>query len=528
MKNFIKTKRFKIIGYALFTFFCVLVFALSIRGLAGNPNLSDLNKLSWKDNGPLELSPERGRYALTYAIVELHQLNFTPDLARFAAPDVGYENGKYVSLFDPGVSFLIIPGYIIGKMFGYAQVGTFAVIALFALMNLFLIQKIAKRLGAHPLAGLIAGLAFVFATPAFAYSVTLYQHHISTFLILLSLYLLISFDTLWSLAIIWILCGLSVSIDYPNFFMMLPIGIAALGRVLIVKSEQNKININVSLPRIFSMMSIILPMIFFLWVNNASYGNPLQLAGTVDRSLGVNANGTPQLESAAVLQRLKSTGQPAVLPQKSALGSFDSRLIMQGFYIHFISPDRGMLYYTPIMFFGIAGLLFAIKKKTRYVWLLTAIIGFNILLYSMWDDPYGGWAFGSRYLIPTYAILSIFIALLLKKITKYNLLLLLFFAVFSYSVGINTLGAITSNRNPPQIEAAALAKISGKDQPYTYIRNFNLLNADISKSVFFLTVADNYITAWSYYTYLTSFIIIVSSVLIMSLKKVMKGDTYEL
>src|SRR5207237_1298615 len=102
-----------------------------------------------------------------------------------------------------------------------------------------------------------------------------------------------------------------------------------------------------------------------------------------------------------------------------------------------------------------------------------------ILLYSMWDDPYGGWAFGSRYLIPTYAILSIFMALLLKRIAKYNILLLLFFAVFTYSVGINTLGAITSNRNPPQVEAVALERASGKAQPYTYIRNFNVLNQDI-------------------------------------------------
>src|SRR6185437_9390999 len=149
-------------------------------------------------------------------------------------------------------------------------------------------------------------------------------------------------------------------------------------------------------------------------------------------------------------------------------------------------------------------------RKVPYVWLMTAIIGFDILLYSMWDDPYGGWAFGSRYLIPAYSILAIFIALLLQKIAKKNILLLLFFAVFSYSVGVNTLGAITSNRNPPKVEAVALAKVSGKEQPYTYVRNFNILNQDISKSAFFETLAGNFVTAWNYYTYLTSFIVIVS------------------
>ncbi len=528
MKQFLKSKKFKIIAYFLFSVFLAIVLTFSVRGLPGNPTLTQLNTLAWKDNGPFELSPERGRFALTYALVELKQYSFPPDLARFAAPDVGFYHGHYVSLFAPGVSFIVIPGYILGKMVGFAQVGTFAVIALFAVFNVFLIRAIATRLGAHPLAGLIGGLAFLFATPAFAYSVTLYQHHISTFLILASLYLLIRFNTFWSLALIWIMCGLSISVDYPNFFMMLPIGVAGIGHMFLVKKDHSKVHLRISFPKMLSILSIVFPILFFLGFNYASFGNPLQLAGTVDRALVVNTNGTPQLESTLVLKRLKEAGQPAIVPQKSALGSFNNRLIMQGFYIHFLSPDRGILYYTPIMFFGIVGLFFAIRKRMPFTWLLVAIIGFNILLYSMWDDPYGGWAFGSRYLIPTYAILSIFIALLLKRIAKYNLMLLLFFAFFSYSAGINTLGAITSNRNPPKVEAVALAKASGKDQPYTYVRNFNVLNQDISKAVYFETVAARYVTAWNYYIYLTSFIVIVSGVLIMSLKRVLKGFSYEL
>ena len=179
--------------------------------------------------------------------------------------------------------------------------------------------------------------------------------------------------------------------------------------------------------------------------------------------------------------------------------------------------------FTPIMIFGIAGLCFAIKRGDKYVALMTAIIAFDVLLYSMWGDPYGGWSFGSRYLIPTYAILAIYLATILRRIAKYNLLLLFFFAVFSYSVGVNTLGAITSNRNPPQVETQALEKASGKDQPYTYIRNFNLLNIDTSKSIVFDSFAVNYVSAWGYYSYLTSFILIVSAFLIISLKTLVKG-----
>ncbi len=528
MRDFIKSKRFKVIGYILFTLFCAIVLTLSIRGLSGNPNVTELNRLAWKDNGPLELSPERGRYALTYAIVETHKLSLSPAIARFSAPDVGYLNGKYVSLFAPTVSFIVIPGYLLGKIFGFAQVGAFAVVALFALLNVFLIRAIVVRLGMRSLVGLIAGITFLFGTPAFAYAVTLYEHHISTFIILMSIYLLTRFNSILSLIAIWMLCGLSVSVDYPNFFMMLPIGVATLGRLVFVNQEASRLAFKISLPRVLTIFSIILPLAFFLWFNFASNGSPFLLSGAVDRSLEVKANGAPVLESTVVLQRLKEAGQPAIMPQGTLLNLFNPRDMMNGFYIHFLSPDRGTIMYAPVMLFGVAGLLLAIKRKVKYVSLFVAIIGFNVLLYSMWGDPYGGWSFGSRYLIPSYAILSIFVAYILTQIARYNLLLLLFFVVFTYSVGVNTLGAITSNRNPPQVEAQALVKVSGKDQPYTYIRNFNILNTDTSKAVVFETFAGNYITAWNYYMYLTSFIVIVSAFLIMSLKALSKGRRNEL
>lgn len=528
MKEWFTNKKVKYIAYILFTLFCATVLAFSVRGLPGNPSISDLNHLSWKDNGPLELSPERGRYALTYALAETHKFSFSPDLARFAAPDVGYLNGKYVSLFAPAVSFIVIPGYFLGKLFGIAQVGSFAVISLFALFNIFLIRAIVVRLGMHPLAGLIAGITFLFATPAFAYSVTLYQHHISTAIILLAIYLLIRYNSIWSLIGIWMLCSLSISVDYPNFFMMLPIGVVAFGRTVMVHKETFRFSLKISLLRVLAMLSLLVPLAFFFWFNYSSYGNPFQLSGTVERSIEVKADGSPYLESAVIKKRLKDKGQPQFIPQKSALGSFNSRLIMQGFYIHFFSPDRGLLMYAPVMLFGFAGLALALKRKMKYAGLLIAVIGFNILLYSMWDDPYGGWAFGSRYLIPTYAILSIFIAYLLTRFARYNLILLFFFAIYTYSVSVNTLGAITSNRNPPQVEAVSLAKETGQDEQYTYIRNMNELNANDSKSFVFKAVAKNYISAWNYYFYITSFIIIISAFLLMTLRTVTKGVRHAL
>lgn len=109
-----------------------IVLALTVRGTYGIPNSNELNSQKWIEDGPFELSPERGRFALLYSIVEDKSVHFSESVARFALPDLGYKNGNYVSLFAPGVSFLAIPGYLLGKFFGASQVGAFATSGLFA------------------------------------------------------------------------------------------------------------------------------------------------------------------------------------------------------------------------------------------------------------------------------------------------------------------------------------------------------------------------------------------------------------
>ena len=129
MKNFFLT--------LILTFFCISILALALRGNAGSPNSEELNRNYWSDDGPLELSPERGRYALLYSVLEDKSVHFSLAIARFTTPDLGYVNGKFASLFAPGVSYLVMPGYLLGKYFGYSQVGAFAVIFLFSLAKAF-------------------------------------------------------------------------------------------------------------------------------------------------------------------------------------------------------------------------------------------------------------------------------------------------------------------------------------------------------------------------------------------------------
>jgi hypothetical protein len=238
-----------------------------------------------------------------------------------------------------------------------------------------------------------------------------------------------------------------------------------------------------------------------MWFNFNSYGNPLQLSGTLQTG--------PQAEST---KNETSLSNPA---PRNAFSFFQTRNILYGFYIQFISPDRGIIYYAPVVIFGVMGFVLALKKKAKMTALLASVIGANVLLYSMWGDPWGGWAFGSRYLIPSYALLCIFIALLLTYWRKKILFLIIFLPVVIYSIAVNTLGAITTSAIPPQVEVLNLEKLSGIVQRYTYQRNWEFLLAGNSKSFVYQTFLKHYLSPLQFYQLLTySICILLAGILI--------------
>lgn len=103
----------------------------------------------------------------------------------------------------------------------------------------------------------------------------------------------------------------------------------------------------------------------------------------------------------------------------------------------------------------------------------------NTLLYAMFGDPWGGWSFGSRYMIPSAAVVILFIPFVLTRF-KRNIFIYLFIAgLIIYSIFINTLGAVTTTEIPPKQEAKTLISFI----PYTYEYNLQLLEKNESYSM---------------------------------------------
>lgn len=505
MKKF--KNKINILAIAL-VFFVSIILLVSLRGTSGNPTEEELNLERWKNSGVFELSPERGRFALTYSVVENGSVYFTENIARFADPDVGFHNGEYVSLFAPLLSFISIPGYLIGKYFNVSQVGAFFTVAVFAIANFILLRSIAIRLGAGTVASSLAGLSFIFATPAFAYAVNLYQHHVSTFLMLTGIYALLRFKNFLGPLIVFFIFAAAIPLDYPNVFFLAPIAIYAAYSLFSLKKVRQKIQIEIKPLYILSPLIMVIPIAFFLWFNSASYGNPFQLSGTVNNAEFSDETNITTLVQEEEEEIVEEYGQ------RSAVGFLKTRNILNGFYIHSISPDRGVLVYAPMVIFGILGIILSYRKKVRLYSILVSIVLLNVLVYSMWGDPWGGWAFGSRYLIPSYAILSIFLALLLTYWRKNVIFLLIFTVVFFYASAVNTLGAITTSALPPQVQVLSLEEITGTVQKYTFERNLDFLLTGNSKSFAYNTFFLNFISPFGFYIFLISSIWAVAGLLI--------------
>lgn len=510
------------IKYILMFLFLIIIIALCVRGLPGNPKEEDLLQNKWRADGPFELSPERGRFAITYSLAETKSVYFPVDIARFVVPDLGYVNGHYVSLFAPLVSFVVLPGYIIGKLLGASQVGTFSVISLFGIANFWLIYLIAKKIGAGSIPSIIAGIIFLFASPAFAYAVDLYQHHITTFIILLSIYILSHARKVWHFFALFFLYALGLSLDYPNIFLMFPVMVFTGLSLFEVSKSKYKINIKLNLIKILGVFGVVIPITFFLWFNNASYGSPFTTLGNskIISVKDIDKNGNPAIpEEKKTIENLQNTVQEST---SGIFSYFNTRNFINGFYILLFSPDRGVLVFTPVIFFGILGLIYLIKQNEKYTVILASIFATNLILYAMWGDPSGGWAFGARYLIPSYAILSIFIATVLSKYRKYILFLIPFYLILVYSIAANTLGALTTSAMPPQVESQSLSQLSGREEKYSVDRNWEFINSGKSKSFIFQAWAHNFVTANEYYYIIAGSIILLSSSLLIA--NILKKD----
>ncbi|MBP9819331.1 hypothetical protein KBC79_01185, partial [Candidatus Woesebacteria bacterium] len=194
-----------------------LLFSLAVLALTYKGDDSSFEQASRSSaiGSPFEATNTSSRFALTEAIVENGSFELTEKQARFSAPDLIYVNEKFFSIFTPGVSFLAVPFYLLGKHWMTPEFTTFGLNLVFALLNVLLIIRLTHKLTRSWTASIFAALTFLFATNAHAYALTLTQHHGAIFIMLLGIFAALR-NPGW-LNGFWfgLLCGLGLLFDFP-------------------------------------------------------------------------------------------------------------------------------------------------------------------------------------------------------------------------------------------------------------------------------------------------------------------------
>ncbi|HYK08165.1 MAG TPA: hypothetical protein VEW42_01545 [Candidatus Eisenbacteria bacterium] len=498
----------KIIVTVLLLLGLIPVLLFVVKGDKGNPIYYQKERDN-KFGGPFELSISAGRFALTESIVKYHSLFIPLDLAKFSSPDVAEYKGNYISLFTPGVSFLGIPFYMLGEPFGTPQLSAYFLNVVIALINVFLIAKLSTAFGAKYKVGLLGGVIFLLATNSLAYTSTFTQHHATIMLLLSMLIIALKEPTLSSYFALGTLYGFGLMIDVPNVFILFPIVLYGFFRSIDIKKISSHIQISFKTPIITLFIGTLTLFLLFGYYNYLTTGSYTKIAQFIGQTERFKTHLPPSKSNVvATTDNVNDIKIGLKLP-------FKTRSELFGMYILLFSDERSWIFYCPVVLIGFLGILLAYRKAElrNKTTLIVSVILTNILLYSMFGDPWGGWAFGSRYLLPSAALLC---ALLTVAITRYrrNILFLLVFSLLTlYSLKISLLGALTTIAIPPKIEAIHLIN----PVPYTSQYNQNLINANYTSSLFYRLFLSKIVSVKDYFLALYSYSALVIAALLTTI-----------
>lgn len=494
------------------------LYALTLRGVPGNPAPADFKQKLDQQTQPFELSPERGRYVHLVALAATGRYNLSTELAEAAFPDVGVYNGKFYSFFAPGLPYLALPMYLIGAHFHLAQVGSFAFIALVSMLALWFLFRIAREiLGLPTWAALVAIGIFAFGSTAWSYAITLYQHHVTTFFMVSSLYAVWRYrrggrGSFWWAAFATVDYALALTIDYPNALLLLPVMIYLALSVFTVQRREAKITFGFRTNVFVAVGLFAVVTAVHLYHNQVYFGSWHHLSGGLQSYRFVDPTLDPIKAATAITPQDLNA-------QKNIVGFFKEERLPFSSYTLFISPDRGLLVYAPIFILALFGIWWSYRRRwSMEVAVLLSLITVNVFLYSSWGDPWGGWAYGPRYLIPSMALLSLFIGVAVAQWRRYIWPRIVTWLLFVYSSGVALLGAVTTNAVPPKIEADFL------HSKYNFLFNWDVLRDGRSGSYLYTTYFSAHISLQHYYLLILGFVSLIMLVLLIIIPSLKRHD----
>lgn len=380
---------------------------------------------------PFETSMERGRFAQILSLVKYKSFSVN-SYAAFLSPDIAWYNGNYYPPFPPGVALVSAPFYAMFQHINLGQIGATIPTVLASLATAYLIFTICKHLVMNDENAFFAALIYGAGSVAFAYTVSLSAHPFSALITIMLVWWVLKLtkntNNLRALFFLWFSYGLNFFIDYPNLAITLPF--VLYGTWIAVLPGANK-----STSAALGKKILICVTACALWaIPFVSYNlKRLEIQG-------IDTINTPLSNE--------------MFSQKSYAGRFDITRAWKGAMTLLVSHDRGLFIYSPVLIFGLVGIWLLTRRHPALSIAMFVAILLDVVVYGSFDDPWGGWAFGPRYLIVTIPLWALFAGFAYDALVKNHAWIrYIFLGLLFLSFGINLAGALTTNAIPPSIEA---------------------------------------------------------------------------
>lgn len=481
------------------------LYAGTLRGVKGNVDETTAGSLQ-SPGMPFESSHERAPYALILSIDRYKTVNLPENLAEFASPDVGLYRNKFFILFPPGVSLLGYPFYQLGKTYDLALLATYSMEMLFAVGCVVLLFLLAVDTLSLPIwIGFIVSILWAFGTTSWSYAITLYQHIPATFCLLLGLYAAWKYSKrkwtslLWG-SLVWISYGAGLFIDFPSAILMSPVMIYFVITSFGILKKKDQMQFEFRPVLLVTAVFFAILIGFHGYYNYVSFGDWKKFGQSFKRYEG------KEKYAARLAQDEIDATQSAELKRPSSSNPFSifkEERSVTGINTLTVADDKGLFFYSPVFLLAILSLFLIRRKWSAIHSVMVAVVIINLLAYGSFGDPWGGWAYGPRYLIPGMALLALFVGEFLSKIRFSIIGRIVFFLLFAYSSAIGLLGALTTNLIPPKVEGVYLGL------QYNYIANIFYLFKGVTGSFFYRTYLSQFITLGEYYAILLGVVLFV-------------------
>jgi hypothetical protein len=367
-----------------------------------------------------------------------------PDWAGFLAQikvDTIISNGQYFSVYAPGMSYLSAPFGVVGFLLNGGKLGlhSWAIltdegfVAICAALAALVVYKVC-RMYAPPIPSLLASLTLAFGTIAWPFATELFDHDVAMLFSLLGVYCVIRCSRLENarneryvaLAAAGASFGIACTVEYLSALLILPL--------IVFLAYRKKLSVFSGL--LFGAIFSLGPILDLAY-NQLVTGSPL----VFPEDLWSGASGL------------------------TALSRFEPSQLLTVPLYNLLSPYRGLLLLSPVLFVGTYG-LFRMYQSGRFrgdALVLLSLFLLGLIPYSMWSNWEGGYSFGPRFLIDVipYLVIPVAFALSENRARYTKTLKVIFPSLFVISSFIAGAAAFTSAS--PQSETSLLYYLPTKD-----------------------------------------------------------------